>query len=78
EEVNLGRRPPKVAMLALNTTTHADTIAQLNRQGLDTVRHDAESGQVQVISREYDDPSVAPANGATPQPRAKRRWFGRS
>ncbi|WP_158681177.1 hypothetical protein [Streptomyces viridochromogenes] len=29
-------------------------------------------------AREYDDPSVAPANGAAPQPRAKRRWFGRS
>ncbi len=78
EEVKLGRRHPKVGMLALNTTIHADTIAQLDRQGLDTVRHDVESGQVQVISREYDDPSTAPANGAAPQPRAKRRWFGRS
>ncbi len=78
EEVKLGPRHPKVGMLALNTTTHADTIAQLDRQGLDTVRHDVESGQVQVISREYDDPSAAPANGAAPPPRAKRRWFGRS
>uniref|UniRef100_UPI002F914429 hypothetical protein n=1 Tax=Streptomyces sp. NBC_00998 TaxID=2903712 RepID=UPI002F914429 len=78
EEVKLGPRHPKVGMLALNTTTHADTIAQLDRQGLDTVRHDVESGQVQVISREYDNPSAAPANGAAPPPRAKRRWFGRS
>ncbi|MEU7730913.1 hypothetical protein AB0B78_37800 [Streptomyces sp. NPDC040724] len=78
EEVKLGPRHPKVGTLALNTTTHADTIAQLDRQGLDTVRHDVESGQVQVISREYDDPSAAPANGAAPPPRAKRRWFGRS
>ncbi|MFJ9446239.1 hypothetical protein ACIRRH_30925 [Kitasatospora sp. NPDC101235] len=78
EEVKPGRRHPKIGMLALNTTIHADAIAQLDRQGLDTVRHDAESGQVQVISREYDDPSTTPANGAAPQPRAKRRWFGRS
>ncbi|MEV6207973.1 hypothetical protein [Kitasatospora sp. NPDC051914] len=78
EEVKPGRRHPKVGMLALNTTTHADTIARLDRQGLDTVRHDVESGRVQVISREYDDPPVAPANGAAPPPRAKRRWFGRS
>ncbi|WP_441248298.1 hypothetical protein [Kitasatospora sp. McL0602] len=78
EEVKLGRKHPKVGMLALNTTTHADTIAHLDRQGLDTVRHDVESDQVQVISREYDDPSAAPANGTTSQPRAKHRWLGRS
>jgi hypothetical protein len=80
EEVKLGPRHPKVGMLALNTSTHADTITRLDRRGLDTVRHDVESGQVQVISREYDDPSVAPANGAVPRPRPrpKRRWFGRS
>ncbi|MCF2527342.1 hypothetical protein [Yinghuangia soli] len=77
-EVKLGRGHTKVGMLALNTTTHADAIAQLDRHGLDTVRHDAGSGQVQVISREYDDPSAASADGAAPQPPAKRRWFGRS
>ncbi|MFG1808028.1 hypothetical protein [Streptomyces sp. NPDC049040] len=79
EEVKLGPSHPKVAMLALNTTTHADTIARLDRQGLDTVRQDVESGLVSVVSREYDDPSVAAfANGAAPQPRARRRLFGRS
>ncbi|WUD77333.1 hypothetical protein OG937_39325 [Streptomyces sp. NBC_00510] len=78
EEVKLGRRHPKVGMLALNTTTHADAIAQLDRQGLDTVRHDVESGQVQVISREYDDPSVASADGAATRRWAKLRRFGRS
>ncbi|MCP3759254.1 hypothetical protein [Streptomyces sp. TBY4] len=78
EEMELGPRHPKVGMLALNTTTHADTIAHLDRQGLDTVRHDVESGQVQVISREYDDPSAAPAHGTASLPRTRRRWFGRS
>jgi hypothetical protein len=78
EDVELGQGHPKVAMLDLHTVTHAETVAQLDRQGLDTVRHDAESGQVLVISREFDDPSVAPAKDAAPQPRAKRRWFGRS
>ncbi|MFD4660335.1 hypothetical protein ACFWP2_32485 [Kitasatospora sp. NPDC058444] len=80
EEVKLGPSHPKVGMLALHATAHADTIARLDRQGLDTVRHDAESGQVRVISREYDDPSASPTNGPAPlsQPRPKRRWFGRS
>ncbi|MFD8754615.1 hypothetical protein ACFV0O_27060 [Kitasatospora sp. NPDC059577] len=78
EEVELGPKHSKVGMLALNTTTHAETIAELDHQGLDTVRHDPESGQVQVISREYDDPSTAPTKDAAPQPRPKRRWFGRS
>ncbi|WP_031068788.1 hypothetical protein [Streptomyces sp. NRRL WC-3742] len=70
EEVELGPTHPKVGMLALNTTTHADTIADLDRRGLDTVHHDADTGQIKVISREYDTP---PAD-----PRPKRRWFGRS
>ncbi|MFI8500564.1 hypothetical protein ACIGFK_18985 [Streptomyces sp. NPDC085524] len=78
EEVKLGPRHPTVGMPALNTTTHADTIAHLDRQGLDTVRRDVESGQFQVISREYDDPSAAPGDDAAPPPRAKRRWFDRS
>ncbi|WP_424857753.1 hypothetical protein [Streptomyces sp. SAI-170] len=78
EEVKLGRSGPKIGMLALNTTTHAETITQLDRRGLDTVRHDVESGRVQVISREYDAPSVAQANDAAPRPRFKPRWFGRS
>src|SRR5262245_27879893 len=77
EEVELGPSHFNVGMLNLNTTTHADFIAQLDREGLDTVRHDAESGRVHVISREYDDPAVVLANGA-PRPRAKGRWFGRS
>ena len=77
EEVKLDRTHPKVGMLALNTTSHADAIAQLDRQGLDTVHHDAASGQVRVISREYDDPSAAPTDDAAP-PRPRRRWFGRS
>uniref|UniRef100_UPI002F90ABEA hypothetical protein n=1 Tax=Kitasatospora sp. NBC_01519 TaxID=2903576 RepID=UPI002F90ABEA len=78
EEVEPGPRHPKVGMLALNTTTHADTIAELDRQGLDTVRHDVASGRIQVISREYDDPSAALTKTAAPQLRAKRRRFGRS
>ncbi|MGA5822877.1 hypothetical protein ACPC54_34070 [Kitasatospora sp. NPDC094028] len=78
EEVELGPEHPEVGMLNLNTTTHADAIADLDRQGLDTVRVDAASGRVHVISREYDDPAVVAANGAVPQPRPKRRWFGRS
>lgn len=78
EEVRLGPEHPKLGMIALNTVTHADAIAELDSQGLDTVRHDLRSGQVQVISREYDDPAVVRANGVAPPPRAKRRWFGRS
>lgn len=78
EEVKLGPTHPKVGMLPLNTTTHAESITQLDRMGLDTVRHDVESGQVRVISREYDDPPVTQADGASPRPRAKRRWFNRS
>ncbi|GHH79290.1 hypothetical protein GCM10018781_56990 [Kitasatospora indigofera] len=78
EEVKLGSHHPKVGMIALNTTTHAEHIDQLDHAGLDTVRHDVGSGQVRVISREYDDPKPAPADGAGPRPRAKRPWFGRS
>ncbi|MFE9929629.1 hypothetical protein [Streptomyces sp. NPDC005533] len=78
EEVEIDGEHPKVGMLALNTTTHTHAIAQLDRQGLDTVRHDAESGRVQAISREYDAPSAVPAQGTAPEPRVKRRWFGRS
>ncbi|WP_157845619.1 hypothetical protein [Kitasatospora phosalacinea] len=78
EEVDPGLGHSKIGMLALNTTTHAETIAELDRRGLDTVRHDPESGRIQVISREYDDPSAAPAKDAAPRPRPKRRWFGRS
>ncbi|MFE0457810.1 hypothetical protein ACFW1A_00950 [Kitasatospora sp. NPDC058965] len=42
------------------------------------MRQDPDSGQVQVISREYDDPQAAPERDAAAQPRPKRRWFGRS
>ncbi|AZP22265.1 hypothetical protein EJC51_42980 [Streptomyces aquilus] len=78
EEVRLGQEHPKVGMLALHTTTHADAIAHLDRLGLDTVRQDAASGQVRVTSREYDDPSALPASDSAQQPRARRRWFGRA
>ncbi|WP_157882072.1 hypothetical protein [Streptomyces rubellomurinus] len=81
EEMTLGPEHPEVGMLALHPATHADSIADLDRRGLDTVRHDAASGRVHVISREFDDPAVVAANGApapVTQPRPRRRWFGRS
>ncbi|MFC8719733.1 hypothetical protein [Kitasatospora sp. NPDC057198] len=78
EEVELDPGRSRVGMLALNTTTHAGTIAELDSRGLDTVRHDPASGQVRVVSREYDDPSAAPAEDAAPQSPPRRRWFGRS
>ncbi|MET9618481.1 hypothetical protein [Kitasatospora indigofera] len=78
EEVQLGSHHPKVGMIALNTTTHAESIARLDGAGLDTVRHDVGSGQVRVVSREYDGPKAAPADGTDPPRRAGRRWFGRS
>ncbi|SNX65966.1 hypothetical protein SAMN06272735_7808 [Streptomyces sp. TLI_55] len=79
EEVQLGQEHPKVGMLALHTTTHADAIAHLDHLGPDTVRQDAGSGQVRVMSREYDDPSALPASDPPQQPpRARRRWFGRT
>ncbi|MFJ1768261.1 hypothetical protein ACIOD2_48650 [Amycolatopsis sp. NPDC088138] len=43
-----------MGMLALNTTTHAETIAGLDSMGLDTVRADPGTGRVDVLSREYD------------------------
>ncbi|MFF2630446.1 hypothetical protein ACFVUN_32360 [Kitasatospora griseola] len=52
EEVKPGPNHPKIGTLPLHITAHTDTVAQLDRQGLDTVRHDPESGQVQAISRE--------------------------
>ncbi len=45
---------PQVGLLALNTTTHAATITELDRMGLDTVRADHTTGRVDVLSREYD------------------------
>ncbi|MEU5595152.1 hypothetical protein [Streptomyces sp. NPDC020298] len=55
-EVVLGEDDPKVGMLALNTVTHAASIAELESMGLDTVRCDHATGRVEVVSREYDDP----------------------
>lgn len=46
EEVKLGDGNPKVAVLALNTTTHAGSIAELEYLGLDTVR--SNDGRVEV------------------------------
>ncbi|MEU0536227.1 hypothetical protein [Amycolatopsis tolypomycina] len=45
---------PQAGLLALNTSTHAATIAELDRMGLDTVRADHATGRVDVVSREYD------------------------
>jgi len=45
---------PQVGLLALNTSTHAATIAELDRMALDTVRADRTTGRVDVLSREYD------------------------
>lgn len=56
EEVVLGDDAPKVGMLALNTVTHAESIAQLETLALDTVRLDHATGRVEVISREFDGP----------------------
>ncbi|RKE17683.1 hypothetical protein [Streptomyces sp. TLI_171] len=75
EEVRLGDDHPRVAMLPLNTTVHADTIAGLDRMGLDTVRHDARTGRVEVVSREYDNPPPPAADGAETE---RRRWLRRS
>ncbi|MFF4038599.1 hypothetical protein [Streptomyces sp. NPDC001816] len=55
-EVVLGEGSPQVAMLALNTTTHAATLAELERMGLDTVRSDPATGRVEVVSQEFDAP----------------------
>jgi hypothetical protein len=66
EEVRPGAAPAKTGMIALNTTVHAGTIAHLDRLGLDTVRHDARSGEVRVISRAYDVAPQGPAHGAPP------------
>ncbi|MBE8519756.1 hypothetical protein ILP97_20035 [Amycolatopsis sp. H6(2020)] len=49
-----GENRPQVGLLALNTSTHAETIAELDRMGLDTVRADHTTGRVDVLSREYD------------------------
>ncbi|MFF7751218.1 hypothetical protein ACFZCP_18590 [Streptomyces sp. NPDC007971] len=56
EDVVLPDGAPQVGLLALNTTTHAATIAELERMGLDTVRSDAATGRVEVVSREFDAP----------------------
>lgn len=56
EEVVLGEGSPQVGMLALNTTLHAGTLAELERMGLDTVRSDPATGRVEVVSREFDAP----------------------
>lgn len=58
EEVVLGAEDPRLGTLALDITTHAATIAELESLGLDTVRLDAGSGRVDVISREYDGPGL--------------------
>ncbi|MCP2311962.1 hypothetical protein [Kitasatospora paracochleata] len=86
EEVTLGDGDPKVGMIAVNTAAHADAIADLERMGLDTVRHDRETGRVEVVSQEYDDPQVADAArralaeeqpGAGSEAERPRRWWRR-
>ncbi|MFF8428388.1 hypothetical protein ACF07Y_25115 [Streptomyces sp. NPDC016566] len=57
EDVVLGEGSPQVALLPLNTTEHAVTIAELEPMGLDTVRSDRATGRVEVVSREYDAPN---------------------
>lgn len=94
EEVPIGGDDPMISALALNRSTHAAEIADLDRMGLDTVRIDHSTGRIEVISREYDDPQaaeaahralaeqrVAQAQQAEEQqqePRAPRRWWRRS
>jgi hypothetical protein len=66
-----------VGSLALNTTAHADAIADLNRMGLDTVRID-DVGRVEVISREYDEPPTAQTpQEPGPTTERPRRWWQR-
>ncbi len=83
EEVTLGEDHPKVGMIALHTAENADSVADLDRMGLDTVRHDPATGRVEVVSREYDEPPAAPVPTSSdrtdaPPARPKGRWFGRS
>lgn len=57
EEVVLSAGDPRVGMLALNTTAHAASMAELEAMALDTVRFDAATGRVDVVSREFDGPN---------------------
>ncbi|MCU7826675.1 hypothetical protein [Kitasatospora sp. DSM 101779] len=61
EEVTVAGGDPKLAVLPLDTTVHAETIAELDRMALDTVRHDPATGRIEVLSREFDDPRAAEA-----------------
>ncbi|MGW2399543.1 hypothetical protein ACWCYY_23570 [Kitasatospora sp. NPDC001664] len=73
EELLIGDGDPMVSALALNRTTHADQIAELERMGLDTVRVDHATGRVEVVSRAYDTaPPPAP-----PEDRPPKRWWRR-
>jgi hypothetical protein len=58
EEVVFSTGDPKVGMLALNTTTHATSIADLKTMALDTVWFDHATGKVHVVSREFDEPKA--------------------
>ncbi|NUS13594.1 MAG: hypothetical protein HOY69_19690, partial [Streptomyces sp.] len=51
--------------------THAASIAELDSMGLDTVRLDAASGRVEVVSRAYDDPAAAERARAALPPRER-------
>ncbi|KQV14593.1 MULTISPECIES: SseB family protein [unclassified Kitasatospora] len=61
QEITLGDADPSLTMLALHRVTHADSIAGLDRNGLDTIRIDHSTGRIELISREYDDPAAAEA-----------------
>ncbi|MEV0413571.1 hypothetical protein AB0I68_22875 [Streptomyces sp. NPDC050448] len=61
EEVTIGGDDPMVSALALHRVTHAATISDLDRFGLDTIRIDHATGRIELISREYDDPEAAEA-----------------
>ncbi|WP_159400858.1 hypothetical protein [Streptomyces sp. NRRL B-24484] len=61
EEVTVTPDDPKLMMMPLDTTAHAETVAELDGMALDTVRHDPATGRVEVLSREYDDPRAAEA-----------------
>ncbi|MEV7179607.1 hypothetical protein [Kitasatospora sp. NPDC093679] len=88
EEVTVTADDPKLAVLPLDTTVHAETVAQLDGMALDTVRHDPATGRIEVLSREFDDPRAAEAarravaaeraeRAAAPGPeqgRPRRRW----
>ncbi|WP_331767015.1 hypothetical protein [Embleya sp. NBC_00896] len=70
-DVTLAEDDPGVGVRVLDPVAEADTIAELDALGLDTVRADPTDGQVTIVSREYGEPEA-------PTPPRPRRWWRRS